>query len=72
MTWHTRERELKGEIMRTDIFIKVLSEVRDPDLMDADMESAFVLLRNFEARFSRFREGSELSLLNSSIGPCPV
>lgn len=72
MTWHTRERELKGEIMRTDIFIKVLSETRDPDLMDADLESAFVLLRNFESRFSRFREKSELSMLNSSIGSCRV
>ena len=58
--------------MRTDIFIKVLSETRNPDLMDADMESTFVLLRDFESRFSRFREESELSMLNSSIGPCPV
>ncbi len=72
MTWHTRERELRGEIMRTDIFIKVLSETRDPDLMEADLENAFVLLRNFEARFSRFREDSELSLLNASIGPYQV
>lgn len=69
MTWHARERELKGEIMRTDIFIKVLSETRDPDLMDADLESVFVLLRNFEARFTRFQEESELSMLNASIGP---
>lgn len=72
MTWHTRERELKGEIMRTDIFIKVLSETRHSDLMDADIEETLTLLRSFETRFTRFREDSELSILNSSIGPCPV
>ncbi len=66
MAWKQQEREVKGEIMRTDIFIQVFSETRDTESMEADLDRAFRMFRDFESRFSRFREESELSALNRS------
>ena len=66
MAWKQQEREVKGEIMRTDVFIQVFSETRDAESMEADLDRAFRMFRDFESRFSRFREESELSALNRS------
>ncbi len=66
MTWRAEEREVKQEIMRTDVFVRVLSEQRSAALMRADIDHAFELFRDFVFRLSRFREGSEISKLNSS------
>ncbi len=67
MAWKQREQEVKGEIMRTDIFVQVFSETRDEILMEGDIDRAFEMFRDFESRFSRFREESELSALNRSV-----
>lgn len=66
MVWKKRERELKGEIMRTDVFVQVFSKTREEGLMEEDLDRAFRMFRDFESRFSRFREGNELSDLNRS------
>jgi len=66
MTWRQREREVVGEIMRTDVFVQVFSEIRSEALMEADIDRALDMFRDFESRLSRFREGNELSVLNHS------
>ena len=66
MAWGQREREVAGEIMRTDVFVQVFSESRDERLMEADLDRAFEMFRSFESRFSRFREENELADLNQS------
>lgn len=67
MAWKQQEREVRGEIMRTDIFVQVFSETRDEVLMEGDIDRAFEMFRDFESRFSRFKEESELSALNRSV-----
>lgn len=64
MTWNKREREVRGEIMRTDVFVQLFSETRDAVSMEKDLDRAFGMFRDFEFRFSRFREGNELAALN--------
>lgn len=66
MTWKKCEREVRGEIMRTDVFVQIFSEVRDDGQMENDVDRAFDMFRDFESRFSRFREGNELAALNQS------
>jgi FAD:protein FMN transferase len=60
------EREVTGEIMRTDIFVKIVSESRSETDLKRDLEDSFAVFRDMEARFSRFRPESELSILNGS------
>lgn len=64
MAWQMREREVKSEIMHTDVFVQVFSETQDEQTMEVDIDQAFVMFRGFASRFSRFREESELSVLN--------
>lgn len=60
------EREVSGEIMRTDIFVKIVSETRSEADLKRDLEDSFAVFRDVETRFSRFRPESELSVLNGS------
>lgn len=62
------ERRVPGEIMKTDIFVKVVSRHHDASRMEADVETALGMFREFESRFSRFRPDSELSVLNAGSG----
>ncbi len=57
--------------MRTDVFIQLFSETLDGVSMEKDLDRAFGMFRDFESRFSRFREGNELAVLNQSIA-CTV
>lgn len=66
MTWQSAEYEVKGEIMKTDVYIRVFSETHTVSQMEADIEQAFLMFRDFEMRFSRFRPESEVSRLNVS------
>jgi thiamine biosynthesis lipoprotein len=66
MTWQSAEREVQGEIMRTDVFVKIFSDQQDALSLEKDLDRAFALFREFESRFSRFREESELSIFNRS------
>lgn len=67
-SWQSTEHEEKGSIMKTDIFIKLFSEQYSKQEMQEDIDQSFQMFRDFEARFSRFRETSELSLFNCSSG----
>jgi len=58
------EHEVRGEIMRTDVFVKIASEVRSESDLSRDLADAFAMFRETERRFSRFRDDSELSRLN--------
>lgn len=60
------EREVRGEIMRTDIFVKLVSATRGEAELNRDLDDAFASFRDVSRRFSRFREDSELSRLNAS------
>lgn len=64
----TAEREVRGEIMRTDVFIRLVSGTRNDTAMNHDLDDAFVMFRDTERRFSRFRPDSELSRFNDSTG----
>ncbi len=62
------EREVRREIMNTDIYIKILSHPEEQQLLKAHLEEIFVFFRDFERRFSRFRTDSELSQFNQGRG----
>lgn len=66
--WRSVERRIPGEIMKTDIFVKVVSRNHDPARMEADIDAALGMFREFESRYSRFRPESELSIFNSGSG----
>lgn len=52
--------------MKTDIFIRVVSETGNGGERERDIDGAFRMFREFESRFSRFRPESELSRFNDS------
>lgn len=68
--WQACEREVKREIMNTDVFVKVLSNRKTSMEMQEDVDAAFAQFRDFENRFSRFLPESELSRLNVSRERC--
>lgn len=68
MKWRICEQEVRGEIMNTDVFVKIASSRISEDEMRADIHETFARFREFEKRFSRFIGGSELVRLNSSSG----
>lgn len=59
------EREIKQEIMSTDIFVRIESDTHSEEDLQADLERCFNMFRDFEARFSRFKKESELSRFNT-------
>lgn len=63
-THHSIEREIKNEIMSTDIFIRIESDTHSDEVLRADLDRCFDMFRSFEDRFSRFKQTSELSLFN--------
>lgn len=60
------EREMRGEIMKTDVYVKIVSEHFPSAELETDLDTCFMMFRDFEARFSRFQEGNELARLNAS------
>jgi len=54
--------------MKTDVFIKLFSDHHSKKEMEDDTSFGFQMFRDFEARFSRFRKQSELSLFNAGEG----
>lgn len=66
--WRSVERERVGEIMKTDVFVKVVSDTGSEMEMERDVEEAFRMFREFGMRFSRFDPESELSLFNAGPG----
>lgn len=66
--WRSVEHEEKGEIMKTDVFIKLVSDRHTSAEMEADIRDGFRMFREFAARFTRFEPESELSHFNVSEG----
>lgn len=60
------EREVRGGIMRTDIFVKAVSKSRTVSDLRRDVDDVFSSFSAAERRFSRFLPESELSVLNAS------
>jgi len=60
------EKTINNEIMSTDIFISVCSDTISQSEIEDDINSAIQKLKNFEAKYSRFLESSELTKLNDS------
>jgi thiamine biosynthesis lipoprotein len=63
-TPHFVEKEVKREIMSTDIFVRIESDEHAGTSLQDDLEHCFDMFRAFEARFSRFKKDSELSESN--------
>lgn len=66
--WKSAEYEERGTIMKTDVFIKLVSDVHTEEEMIMDIQLGFRAFREFAARFSRFKKESELSRFNASEG----
>jgi thiamine biosynthesis lipoprotein len=66
-TPHFVEKEVKREIMSTDIFVRIESDGHSQETMQNDLEHCFDMFREFEAQFSRFKRESELSESNRHL-----
>lgn len=66
--WKSAEYEEQGTIMKTDIFIKLVSDAHTEEEMILDIRESFRTFRAFADRFTRFDEQSELSRFNASRG----
>ncbi len=65
-------KEIKQEIMATDIFIGVIHESNELDLIEKDVNNCFSMLRIFEKNFSRFIKNNELQIFNASQGQLKI
>jgi thiamine biosynthesis lipoprotein len=66
--WIEASHEERRQIMKTDVFMKLFSDQYSEEEMIADIMRGFQMMRDFEARFSRFDRQSELSCFNASEG----
>lgn len=62
------EREVERDIMNTDVYVKILGHQENQKTLETHLDEVFLYFRDFERRFSRFREESELSQFNQSQG----
>lgn len=62
------EREVRQDIMNTDVYVKILGHQENKKALEAHLDEVFLYFRDFERRFSRFREESELSRFNQGQG----
>lgn len=60
----TLKREILNEIMATDVFIALSSETYSESEIKQDIDTVVAMFKEFEAKFSRFKPDSELSILN--------
>lgn len=72
MSWLSSDHKIMREIMKTDIYVKVVSRDKKKREMDFDVIDAFVLFRSFASKFSRFLPESELSKFNRASGTVSV
>ncbi len=66
--FRTIERQVNGEIMSTDILIRIAAADASKSEMEHALDDAFRTLRAFADRFSRFISGNELWRFNESEG----
>ncbi len=66
--FRTIERRVDGEIMGTDVLIRIASREASKGAMEESIEEMLQSMREFADRFSRFRQGNELWHFNESEG----
>lgn len=66
--FRTIERRIDGEIMGTDILMRIASRDVSKETMEAALDESFRSMREFADRFSRFRQDNELWRFNESEG----
>lgn len=66
--WQSVAHEVKGEIMKTDIYCEIQCQAHEVPLATRLLDEAFIRFRDFEARYSRFRTHNDLWQLNESTG----
>ncbi|MEP7162421.1 MAG: FAD:protein FMN transferase, partial [Candidatus Moraniibacteriota bacterium] len=64
--WKSASYELRGEIMKTDIYCEIQCEEAALPFAQASLKKAFKMFREFEGRYSRFRKDNALWRLNQS------
>ncbi len=64
----TIERRIDGEIMGTDVLIRIASRNASKQAMEMALDESFRSMREFADRFSRFRTDNELWRFNESEG----
>ncbi len=64
----TIERRVDGEIMNTDVLIRISAAGVSKLEMEVALDQAFRLMREFADRFSRFSQNNELWYFNESEG----
>ena len=62
------EKEIKNQIMATDIFVCIADEKISQKEIREDVEKAFGIFKDIENRFSRFLPNNELFFFNKSSG----
>jgi thiamine biosynthesis lipoprotein len=65
-------KEVKKEIMATDIFVGVIEKSSKKNLAEKDLDLSFEMFREFGSNFSRFIENNELWKFNLSHGNVKV
>src|SRR5664279_1808821 len=68
-SWRSIAHEIRGEIMKTDIYCEIQCEEQDEALAYETLEKAFDLFREFEVRYSRFRRDNTLWQFNHATKP---
>ncbi len=64
--WFSLRKETSKEIMNTDILCEILYTRGQKEQAEKCMEQVFLILKNFESAFSRFKKNNELWKLNHS------
>jgi thiamine biosynthesis lipoprotein len=62
------QKEIKNEIMATDVFIYIIDEKASQKKIQDSVDKAFSLLKEFESKFSRFMINNELATFNKASG----
>lgn len=69
MQWVKSEKKVVGEIMKTDVFVRVFApEEVSRSEVNGDIVEALAMFRGFQLRYSRFLQESRLSEFNRSVG----
>lgn len=66
--FRTLERRIDGEIMETDILLRIASPNESKESMSKSLEDAFRMIRQFADQYSRFITDNELWRFNQSAG----
>lgn len=66
--FRTIERRVDGEIMGTDVLMRIASRDASKEAMETALDQGFRSMREFANRFSRFHQGNELWQFNESEG----